>query len=345
MFQRQKYWIAEAIQYVYGTAIDAIFQKNNDPQHRYPEFLVIDQLPPQQTVHHDLGPILQNEGTIKGTYGVIHDIFKKQFKLNDRTHPFWTNKIQLTYGDQKTVSLIQTVQKEQIKSIQPYDRFAWLLEIPGLFHWRTNFIDMIYAVFSQTGGDTSIGTTISHNMCFLNYRYGHNSPFHHKEEAALKAFDARVLAIFYTFFSEGVSPQPRSAVDRLIIQSGPKWFNKQIENIRWLIFTDKLLFPAPIESSDSFNHELAAHAKFIAHMEVYKTLKQAIRVADIGLMKQVFPWSSVLFQGVSKSKYASLSLYMTWLTRRINGIRRRWIRRSTCIGPRRCHRFGCRCSV
>lgn len=314
MFQRQNHWIAEAIRYVHGTAIDAIFQKNNDSQHQYPEFPVIDRLPPQQTVHHDLGPILQNEGTVKGTYGVLHDIFKAQFKLNDQTHPFWTNKIQLIYGDQKTVSLIQTVQKERINSIQPYDRFAWLLAIPGLFHWRTNFIEMIYAVFSQTGGDTSIGTTLSHNMCFLNYKYGHNSPFHHKEEAALKAFDARVLAIFYTFLPEGVSPQSRSAVDKLIIQSGPKWFNKQVENIRQLIFNYNLLFPAPTESSDLFDHELAAHAKFIAHMEVYKTLKQAIRVADIGLMKQAFPRSSILFQGASKSKYASLSLYMTWLT-------------------------------
>jgi hypothetical protein len=49
-------------------------------------------------------------------------------------------------------------------------------------------------------------------------------------------------------------------------------------------------------------------------MEVYKTLKYAIKIADIGLLRRAFVRCSVLFQGASKKNYAFLSLYMTWLT-------------------------------
>ncbi|KAL4861150.1 hypothetical protein BDV12DRAFT_73472 [Aspergillus spectabilis] len=49
-------------------------------------------------------------------------------------------------------------------------------------------------------------------------------------------------------------------------------------------------------------------------MEVYKTLKLAIKRADIGLIRRVFARCCLLFHGSNKSKYAFLSLYMTWLT-------------------------------
>jgi hypothetical protein len=49
-------------------------------------------------------------------------------------------------------------------------------------------------------------------------------------------------------------------------------------------------------------------------MEVYKTLKLAIKRADVGMIRRVIARCCILFHGSSKSKYAFLSLYMTWLT-------------------------------
>ncbi|RJE22629.1 hypothetical protein PHISCL_05052 [Aspergillus sclerotialis] len=49
-------------------------------------------------------------------------------------------------------------------------------------------------------------------------------------------------------------------------------------------------------------------------MEVYKTLKLAIKRADIGIIHRIFARCCILFHGSSKTKYTFLSLYMTWLT-------------------------------
>ena len=49
-------------------------------------------------------------------------------------------------------------------------------------------------------------------------------------------------------------------------------------------------------------------------MEIYKTLKSAIKHADVGLIKRALARCYLLFHRSDKSKYAFLSLYMTWLT-------------------------------
>ena len=46
----------------------------------------------------------------------------------------------------------------------------------------------------------------------------------------------------------------------------------------------------------------------------HKTLKYAIKHADVGLIKQVLVRCCLLFRRSDKSKYAFLSLYITWLT-------------------------------
>ena len=57
-----------------------------------------------------------------------------------------------------------------------------------------------------------------------------------------------------------------------------------------------------------------AYAKFLQQMETYKTLKYAIKYADVSLIKQALVWYCLLFHGSNKPKYAFLSLYMVWLT-------------------------------
>ena len=42
----------------------------------------IERLPPRKTPHYSLGPILENKGTISGTYSVIDIVFTKQLGYN-----------------------------------------------------------------------------------------------------------------------------------------------------------------------------------------------------------------------------------------------------------------------
>jgi hypothetical protein len=330
---RQRYWIAEAIRYTHRGAVEALFSNTLPSSAQlpsWPEYPRVLCLPPRKTIHLSLGPLLENEGTIEGTYQVIDQLFLQQFGY--KQHSEFDDHLQLVYGDQKTVSLIRTVQKEREEAKLPYEQYSWLLPIPGLFHWRTNYIDMLHNLYSGSEND-AIPSTLYHNRNFLGMIQGHKSPFHHKEEVALRAFDARVTALYYQSLPSGVSTAHKEEVDHHIRASGRIGFLRVVDDIRSKIFNPPEQQPDAISSrssikrssvkkssakrpsaKESIDYEYAAHAQFLQQMEVYKSLKHAIKCADIGMIKRVFARCCLLFQGSNKTKYTHLSLYMTWLT-------------------------------
>ena len=314
----QRYWIAEAIRYTHREAVEELFAEHNTTitgQIRkgvtltdWPELPSINRLPPRKTPHYGLGPILENEGTISGTYSVIDTIFSEQLRWNRPEH--FDGRLQLVYGDQKTVSLIRAVQKERQEATLAYDKYSWLLAVPGLFHWRTNYIDMIHDTYSGSE-HAATESTLYHNKNYLGCVQGHNSPFHHKEEVATRAFDARVTALFYCTLPPGVHAAHPNQVNNYIKKISRTTFHEKIEEIRQYIFTASEQSP---DESKPIDHEFSAHAKFIQQMETYMTLKYAIKHADVGLIKRAITRCCLLFHGSDKSTYAFLSLYMTWLT-------------------------------
>ena len=314
----QRYWIAEAIRYTHREAVEKLFA-DDDPNATgrmrkralhsdWPELPSIERLPPRKTPHYGLGPIQENEGTISGTYGVIDAVFLEQLKYN-RTEDFdeW---ICLVIGDQKTVGLAETAKRQRREATLPYDKYDWLLPIPGFFHWRTNYMDMIHDAYSGSE-KAALPSTLYHNKNFLGCVQGQKSPFHHKEEVTTRAFDARVTALLYRLLPQGVSCVKPDQVDSYIENLSRSAFHQKVEEIRKYIFVASEQSP---HESKPIDYEFSAHAKFLQQMETYKTLKYAIKHADVGLIKRVLARCCLLFHGSNKSKYAYLSLYMTWLT-------------------------------
>ena len=314
----QRYWIAEAIRYTHREAVEELFtdcSPTSTSQMRsqvvltdWPDLPLVEGLPPRKTPHYSLGPILENEGIISGTYSVIDVIFTEQLGYN-RTADF-DGRLHLVYGDQKTVSLIRTVQKERQDATLLYDKYNWLLAVPGLFHWRTNYIDMIYDTYSGSE-HAAVESTLYHNMNYLGCVQGNKSPFHHKEEVATRAFDARATALFYRLLPPSVHAAQPTQVDNYIRKLTRTTFLAKVEEIRQYIFRAAEQSP---RESEPIDYEFSAHAKFLQQMETYKTLKYAIKHADVGLIKRALARCCLLFHGSDKSKYAFLSLYMTWLT-------------------------------
>jgi hypothetical protein len=300
----QRYWIAEAIRYTHRAAVEKLFSD----QIVWPEPPTVERLSPRRTPHYAFSPILENEGTISGTYKVIDTIFLEQLDYDHEKD--FDGRLHLVYGDQKTVSLIQSVQKERRRATFQYDQYNWLLPVPGLFHWRTNFMNMLHDTYSGSE-HAAVESTLYHNKNYLGCVQGHTSPFHHKEEVAMRAFDARVTALFYRLLPANVHAANSSQVDNYISNLNPATFLDKIEEIRQYIFTSAEQSP---KVSDLIDHEFSAHAKFLQQMETYKTLKYAIKYADVGLIKRALARCCVLFHGSSQTKYAFLSLYMTWLT-------------------------------
>jgi hypothetical protein len=103
---------------------------------------------------------LENEGTVDGTYSVIEEIFINQFKYDPEKD--FDDSLQLMYGDQKSISLVQTVQKERLDSEDSYEKLNWILAVPGLFHWRTNYIDMINDIYK-----TSVPNTLVFQLLYI----------------------------------------------------------------------------------------------------------------------------------------------------------------------------------
>lgn len=244
----------------------------------------------------------------------------------------FAGNIYLAYGDQKTVSLINSVKRDRKDSRTKYAQYRWLLPIPGLFHWRMNFIDMIYDVYSGPATGWAPLTTLRHNQLHMGYVQGHKTPFHHKEELAIRSFEARITAMFYNRIGPSCQCNDRSEVGRYIAKLSPLTFMGHVEAIRESIFKVE---PAPESVSDEreeigkesdkerrvesltmavVDQEFVVHCRFIQQMETHMSLKYAIKHADIGIIECIFARSCLLFHGSKKRKYAYLSLYMTWLT-------------------------------
>lgn len=318
--QCQQHWIAEAIRYTHRKAVESLFAVEicaNSSQMKprvhlidWPEFPTVNRLQTQKTVDYSLCPMLYNEGTIEGTYKVIENIFLEQ--LGDNSDTDFETRLQLVYGDQKTVSLINTVKKQRAEAIRSFDRFGWLLPIPGLFHWRMNYLDMIFDLYSGADYPT-VESTLNHNKVVLGCVQGHKSPFHHKEEVAMRSFDARVTAMFYQFLPSTVNPAHNDKVEDWIGNLGKEKFLDIIDQIRQSLFNpDEQLSPA--EQDTEFDYEFSAHAKFVQQMETYKSLKLSIKLGDIGIIRRILAQCCLLFSGTKKTRYSFLSLYMTWLT-------------------------------
>lgn len=311
--QCQRYWIAEAIRYTHRVAVESIFAASPSSTNLvgYPEFPSVERLYTRKTPHFGLSPIQENEGTIQGTYQVIDKIFLHQFGLDPSVD--FAGRLYLVYGDQKTVSLIGSVKRERKYSRDTYGQYRWVLPIPGLFHWRTNFLDMIYDIYSGSEcSDSSLETTLLHNQRYMGCVQGHKSPFHHKEEVATRAFDARVTAMFYQCIHKHCLVNDRSNVDRYVAKLSRSSFLEHVEFIRAEVFSPKIL--TACDTDLEVDHTFVAHCRFIHQVETYKSLKYAIKHADIGIIERIFARSCLLFHGAKKSKYAFLSLYMTWLT-------------------------------
>ena len=128
------YFIAEAIRTVYPESVRSIFSKSDIP---YPSIPAVELLGLRKTDSKTLGPILFNEGTLDSSYEVVESIYKHQFQLDDTE---FDSRLFLAFSDQKTSSLIRSIQFEQVDTSRVYDRKDWLVGVAALFHLWMNFL-------------------------------------------------------------------------------------------------------------------------------------------------------------------------------------------------------------
>ena len=319
----RRYWIAESIAYSYPKVRELFTDIPEDDPLPWPKMPVLDRLSSKKYTHLGLGPILENEGTSEGTYGVVDNIFghyknngefcKGQLGFN-ASH-FEDGSLYLINGDQKTIGLLQSIQREQVcDKTTGRAQLQWFLPVPGLFHFRMNYMEMIHEVY---GGATTLVESLDHSKVHLGARRGSLSPFHHKEEVAIKAFFARITAAFQTHIDSTAFQSIDHAVDdflscRSIRQDqaqARKRFLQVVDQIQDDIFTYTTRLDSGTEN-EAIDEVFRNQIRYIQDMETYLTLKFAIKHADIGLIQDVIVRSCMLFAGGGRTNYANLCLYM-----------------------------------
>ena len=110
-------------------------------------------LPPEKTHSVNLGPINAGEDTIAGNYDVLEKIFLQQLSLNHESN--FSKRLFLVFGDQLTVARIRSIKSERREDSSAYERFNWLMPVPGLFHLKMN---LLYSLGKSHRGDDDSST-------------------------------------------------------------------------------------------------------------------------------------------------------------------------------------------
>lgn len=322
--QCQRYWIAESFAYSYPRVRKLFADVEDGDPLSWPDMPAVDRLPSKRYTHLAFGPILENEGTQEGTYNVVDNIFGNYNNRNEfckgqlglDADCFGDGSLYLINGDQKTIGLLQSLQREQSgDDTTGRSHLRWFLPVPGLFHFRMNYMEMVHDIY---GGADILIESLDHSKVHLGARKGNLSPFHHKEEVAIKAFFARITAAFQSHLDLEAYNTADEAVDAFL-NSGSGWrrgeqnlnrvrrkFLEIVDRIREDVFTYSA-------REDAIDEVFRNHVRFLQDMEVYLTLKFAIKCADIGLVQGIIIRSCMLFAGSGKMNYANLCLYMSHL--------------------------------
>ena len=77
-------------------------------------------------------------------------------------------------------------------------------------------MDMIYDIYSKSSGCVDL---LDYSKLYLSTHQGSKTPFYHKEEVAIKSFNAQVTALFLTFLPPNITDHKREAIDKWLIRA------------------------------------------------------------------------------------------------------------------------------
>ena len=320
--------IAMALHLVHTPQIKAIYEEAPE---LYPEIPVLERIPTKKTNYWQLGGIIEDEGTGSGTYKVHENIMLKQLKLSAPADPNTTEfddfkqRLWLMHGDAATTMLIRSVKAAQQQAKRPFDKRDWLLSIPSWFHIQMNLLYTI--VCTHWEGPTH--EQAHHCLKADSTTWGRtqyspeNIKYHLVEPIVTQSFASRVLILFYAamrrrgllqqsetteFITERIE-HAAAAVSRL----GPRDFLNLVEDIRITAFT--------LDAWDGRRHDGCSHGdvefrtmcRMLQEIEMFLTLRHAVKWGDIGLLRRLVDPLIIVFFGASQYNYGREMLYYRWL--------------------------------
>jgi hypothetical protein len=334
------YLISEAIQKVHGSAINAIFNgpslsPETEAASTIPIMPEIDRIATHKTEFWQFGVINENEGTIAGTYGVHDSIFLNQLGLEAPETPIpddpnddFRSRLWLTHGDQLTAHHIRTVKSEQTSAARPYDRRNWLLGVPAWFHVQMNLLNTTVRTHFECPGKQKTHHSIKTDIGAWGRSAMHpNKPkFHLLEPIVVQGYAARVLALFYTAMQRrgyltdlrDVSLEQRKHIDAIINALDPATYLQLIDDVRCTAFTLNAWKGLDSTGEPIEDIEFRTMCRMLQEVELFMTVRHAVKHGDIGLLRRVVDPLIIHFLGASQYNYAYEMLFYRWNLTSVN---------------------------
>ena len=317
--------ISDAIEKVHSSAVNMIFDGSGHTLPRMPE---IDLIATNKTKFWQFGAIFEDEGTIAGTYGVHQSIFLDQLRLFAADKPTdlddFASRLWLVHGDSLTAHHNRVVKAEQVRAGRPYDRRDWLLGLPAWFHIQMNLLNTIVRTHF---GPTQIGQEAHHCIEADITTWGRSSmnrkniKYHLLEPIVAQGFTARVLALFYTAMRRrgylkdvgDLSFERPDEMDKIINNLSPTAYLQLVDDVRLSAFTLTAWKGVDPENKQPIaDIEFRTMCRMLQEVELFLTMRHAIKHGDIGLLRYLVDPLIIHFLGTSQYNYGYEMLFYRW---------------------------------
>ncbi|KAL9041225.1 MAG: hypothetical protein Q9180_001421 [Flavoplaca navasiana] len=266
----------------------------------------IDRLTNAVVKYRPLAPVWANEGTNEGTIQVMDDYMEKQFDEDPDNEQKWSDRLLLWHGDVKTIQRLLSVQAIRANtSERAYDRKAWVFPVMGLWHLKYNLLKLIRN--THFGGSSPIDDTCIQFAADKWDRTNANrvDDFQKLEELLIHSYQSRIMGLL--LHQSGRYFSRREDVENWIKGMSASDVSQRIKDVV------EAFNPPDFEHQDGredgppvHNQQWLNHQCFIRHMDVYLLLRRAIKLADVGVLKEALREACILFQakGAKCDNYA-----------------------------------------
>ena len=326
--------ISDAVQRVHTSGVNNVFKDQED---LFPRMPVLHCIRGVKTKFWQFGGIFEDEGTISGTYGVHRNIFIEQLglqapeELNTDNEDDFTNRLWLVHGDQLTAQRIRSVKAEQMRAARPFDRRDWMIGLPAWFHIQMNLLNTIVRTHwaSTQANDHAHHTLKADSVAWGRSQYSRdNAKYHLLQPIVAQGFTARVVALFYAALrrsghlplNESVSLENPENVDKLISRLTTSQFLQAVEDVRLAAFTLYAWDGSKADGQPHGDTEFRTMCRMLQEVELFLTVRHAVKHADIGMLRRLVDPLAVVFFGAAQHNYGREMLFYRWHLSAVNSL-------------------------
>jgi hypothetical protein len=224
-----------------------------------------------------------------------------------RDDKWFETGLMLAAGDLRTVLRMKSIKSVGLETAAlPFDRYQWLLPIPGLWHLKFNMLQLLSTVHKRAGQQTDISSLQYALDKWDRKRLITGEAFKDLEELIIHCYYSRVVGLLMVEHRKIMKDSdPDKFKEYMYTRTVEEW-KCLLSNIHGQIHPD----PVTLDEECEHDEVWANERRFCAHVETYILLNYAIKHGDLGLLRRALVECAIMFQAPQghKGSYASALL-------------------------------------